>query len=56
MAKEYVLHSELCGCERCAALADSENPRPAGEWVENPDLRPCGYCYVWSTCTCDDGD
>ena len=52
MAKEYILHDELCGCERCAKQAESDNPRRVGDWVENPDLRECGCCYVWTSDYC----
>lgn len=52
MGISYIQHSDMCGCERCAAQADCEEPRPVFDKVEDPDVRDCG-CSVWDTCRCD---
>lgn len=46
MAKDYIRHDELCGCERCARQADSDNPQPVYDVIDNPELKECG-CHVW---------
>lgn len=51
MGKRYVPHSDLCGCERCARQADSENPRQVFDAIEDPDA--CDYCGMdrqWCSC------
>jgi hypothetical protein len=55
MGKSYVQHSDLCGCERCAAQGDSENPSPIFDVVDDPDVRDCG-CPYWRSCDCGDYD
>lgn len=51
MGKRYVQHSDMCGCERCAAQADREYPRPVYDVVEDPEILDCG-CSVWRGCDC----
>lgn len=59
MGKKFVQHEDMCGCERCAAAWDSENPRPVFDMVEDPNTLDCG-CSAWSGCNCydyeDNGD
>jgi hypothetical protein len=61
MGKVYVQHSDLCGCERCAAQWDREYPQPVFDLVDDPDTLDCG-CPAWRGCDCydpsldDDGD
>jgi hypothetical protein len=42
MGKRYIPHSDMCGCERCAAEWDTESPRQVFDVVEDPDV--CDYC------------
>ncbi len=51
MGVEYIPHSDMCGCERCAAQADSEYPAQVFDRRENPEIMDCG-CSVWSGCDC----
>lgn len=48
MGKRYVQHSDMCGCERCAAQWETENPQPVFDAIEDPDYLDCGcergYC------------
>lgn len=50
MGKRYVLHSDMCGCERCAIQAERDNPQPVYDEIEDEDVLECG-CHF--TCTCD---
>lgn len=51
MGIEYIRHSDMCGCERCAAQWDSENPMPVYDKVDNPDILDCG-CDAYYGCEC----
>lgn len=51
MGKRYVQHSDMCGCERCAASWDSERPYPVYDAVEDPDIMDCG-CDRFYGCDC----
>lgn len=42
MGKRYEQHSDLCGCERCAAQADREHPSPVFDVIDDPDY--CSFC------------
>lgn len=55
MGKRYVQHSYLCGCVRCAAEWDRENPGPVYDVVEDPTILDCG-CPAWRGCDCDERD
>jgi len=55
MGKRYVQHSDMCGCERCAAQADREHPQPVYDAVDDPDTLDCG-CDVMRGCSCWDYD
>ena len=54
MGKTYVQHSDMCGCERCAAQWDRDHPRPVFDVVDDPDILDCG-CPAWSGCDCWEG-
>lgn len=51
MGRRYVQHSDMCGCERCAAEWEHENPSPVYDVVEDPDVLDCG-CDAWRGCDC----
>lgn len=55
MGKRYEQHSDMCGCERCAAQADKENPTHVFDAVEDPEVYECG-CEIWRGCDCWDYD
>ena len=55
MGKIAVPHSDLCGCERCAAQWDREHPGQVYDMVEDPDTLDCG-CSAISGCSCWDDD
>lgn len=38
MGKRYEQHSDLCGCSRCALEAESDNPRPVFDIVEDDTI------------------
>lgn len=51
MGKRWVQHSDMCGCERCAAQADREIPSPVFDQIEDPEVMDCG-CDVYRGCDC----
>lgn len=53
MGKRYIPHSDLCGCSRCAAQGDTENPQQVFDVVEDPEILDCG-CDRFHGCRCDD--
>lgn len=55
MGKRYIEHSDLCGCERCAAEWERESPGKVYGCVEDPDFLDCG-CEAWRGCDCYDYD
>lgn len=55
MGIEYIQHSDMCGCERCALQADRDNSSPVYDKVENPEIMDCG-CSVWRSCDCGYND
>ena len=52
MGRQWIPHSDLCGCEQCAAQADSENPRQVFDVVPSDDHYLCG-CSIADGCECD---
>lgn len=40
MGKKYIPHSDMCGCSRCAAQGDTENPQQVFDIVEDPIFYP----------------
>lgn len=55
MGKVSVPHSDMCGCERCAAQADREHPQQVYDVADDPDVLDCG-CSAISGCRCWDDD
>ncbi len=53
MGKIAVPHSDLCGCERCAAQWDREVSGKVYDMVEDPDTLDCGCSAIYG-CTCWD--
>ena len=55
MGKKYIPHSDMCGCERCAAQADNEVPRQVFDVIEDVDFLNCG-CPISDGCGCTGWD
>lgn len=55
MGKRYIEHSDICGCERCAAEGDREHPGRVFDCVEDPNVLDCG-CEGWRGCDCNNYD
>lgn len=51
MGIRYEQHSDMCGCSRCAAQADRENPQPVYDKVNDPEIMDCG-CPYYRGCDC----
>ena len=53
MGKRYVPHSDMCGCSRCAAQSELENPQQVFDAIDDPDILDCG-CSKFNGCSCED--
>ena len=51
MGKRYVAHSDMCGCDRCAAQYETDSPRQVFDVIDDPDVMDCG-CDSYRGCAC----